>query len=246
MAVQLPPKSGYEKWQDGIDSAAGDTKWDAHDCEIQMTVSEYNRHLSGTDGYIPLDWRLVKAMLWVETGAERSEWNIRPMQIGNDNDPGLAAFLSTNEGGDLILPPKWTGSLTVSSARSNPSHNIRAGVGYLLMKMANYEYRSVPAADAEVRELTVKPGDSLDRIARTHGSTVDMLRSLNPAARVLQPGQKLKYRKASNQKVITGWRRITTASIAQRYNGGGDFLYAKKLDYALSLIVKGKVALCAQ
>jgi hypothetical protein len=55
MAVQTPPRTGFEKWQDGINKAAGDAKWNSWDCEIQRVVSEYNRHLSGTTGYIPLD-----------------------------------------------------------------------------------------------------------------------------------------------------------------------------------------------
>lgn len=43
MAVQAPPKTGFEKWQDGIDNAAGDTRWDSWDCEIRMAVDEYDR-----------------------------------------------------------------------------------------------------------------------------------------------------------------------------------------------------------
>lgn len=62
MAVQAPPKTGFEKWQDGINKAAGDAKWNSWDCEIQMAVNEYNRHLSGTARYIALDWQLIKAM----------------------------------------------------------------------------------------------------------------------------------------------------------------------------------------
>jgi len=65
MAVQAPSKTGYEKWKDGITRAVGDIKWDAWDCEIQMAVNEYNRHLMGTAGYRPLDWKIIKAMLWV-------------------------------------------------------------------------------------------------------------------------------------------------------------------------------------
>ncbi|WP_406805837.1 lysozyme inhibitor LprI family protein [Burkholderia semiarida] len=42
MAVQAPSKTGFEKWQDGIDKAVGDTRWDSWDCEIRMAVDEYN------------------------------------------------------------------------------------------------------------------------------------------------------------------------------------------------------------
>ncbi|MET1530396.1 peptidoglycan-binding protein [Burkholderia sola] len=162
MAVQVPSKTGFEKWQDGIDKAVGDTRWDSWDCEIRMAVDEYNRHLSGIAGYRPLDWQLIKAMLWVESGAADSEWNSKPMRIGVSGDPGLASLLSGNEGGDLILPPAWKGQLTMGSVRSMPAHNIRAGIGYLLMKTAHYEYRSVSNADVKIYEVIVKPGDSLD------------------------------------------------------------------------------------
>lgn len=244
MTVQAPPKTGFEKWQDGINKAIGDAKWNDWDCEIQLAVNEYNHHLSGTAGFMPLDWQLIKTMLWVETGANSSEWSSKPMQIGVAGDPGLTSFLSGKEGGDLILPTAWKGRLTMGSVRSIPAHNIRAGIGYLLMRMANFEHRSVPMADSKVYEITVKPGDSLDKIAKAHGSTLDTLIKLNPTATILRPGQVLKYQKASVQRVITNWRHLSTALIAQRYNGGGDPNYAKKLDYALSLVRKGKAAVC--
>ncbi len=246
MAVQAPPKTGFEKWQDGINKAVGDAKWNSWDCEIQMAVNEYNRHLSGTAGYMPLDWQIIKAMVWVETGANDSEWNSKPMQIGVAGDPGMTSLLSGKEGGDLILPKGWKGRLTTGSVRSIPAHNIRAGIGYLLMRMANFEHRSLLGADSKVYEVAVKPGDSLDKIAKVQGSTVDTLRKLNPTAAVLRPGQLLKYQKASMQRVVTSWRHISTATIAQRYNGGGDPSYSKKLDHALSLVRKGKAAVCAQ
>ncbi len=45
MAIQAPPKTGFEKWQDGINKAVGNAEWNAWDFEIQMAVNEYNRHL---------------------------------------------------------------------------------------------------------------------------------------------------------------------------------------------------------
>jgi hypothetical protein len=246
MATQTPARTGFEQWQDGINKAAHDARWDSWDCEIQMTVSEYNHHLSGTAGYISLDWQLIKAMLWVETGANHPQWNSRPMQIGVAGDPGLMSFLSDNEGGNLMLPLVWKGRLTMTLVRTTPAYNICAGIGYLLMRLANFEYRSLPGADSEIYEISVKSGDSLDKIAKTQGSTIDTLKKLNPAVTVLHPGQILKYRKASVQRVIASWRHISTTSIAQRYNGGGDPNYAKKLDYALSLVREGKAALCSQ
>jgi hypothetical protein len=246
MAVQTPLKTGYEKWQDGVNNAVGDAKWDIWDCDIQMAVNEYNRHLVGTAGYMPLDWQIIKAMLWVESGAANSEWNRKPMRIGVPGDAGLTSFLSGNEGGDLILPPAWKRQLTIGSIRAIPVHNIMAGVGYLLMKMAHYEYRSVPAADARIYEVVVKSGDSLEKIAKAYGSTPEMLRKLNPMASVLRPGQVLKLQKASVQRAIINWRPISTVLISQRYNGGRDPNYANKLDLTLKLIREKKVALCVK
>lgn len=246
MTTASKPKTGFEKWQDGLNKTVGDSKWNTWDCEIQMAVNEYNRHLAGTAGYRSLDWQLIKAMTWTETGAEHTEWKAKPMQIGVAGDPGLTSFLSGKEGGDFILPPAWKGGLTVGSVSAIPTHNIRAGIGYLLMRMANFDHRSVPAADTKVFEVAVKPGDSLDKIAKAHGSTIELLRKLNPTVNVLRPGQVLKFQKASIQRVITSWRHISPTLIAQRYNGGGDPSYAKKLDYALSLIRKGKAAICTQ
>lgn len=119
-------------------------------------------------------------------------------------------------------------------------------IGYLLMRMANYEHRSVPATDTKIHEVTVKAGDSLDKIARAQGTTLEVLTKLNPTAGVLRPGQVLKYQKASIQRVISGWRPLSTTQIAQRYNGGGDPNYAKKLDFALEQVRKAKGAACAQ
>ncbi|WMD20878.1 LysM peptidoglycan-binding domain-containing protein [Achromobacter seleniivolatilans] len=245
MAVQAPAKkTDFEKWQDGIDKAVGDPKWNEWDCDIQMAVNEYNRHLSGTTGYVQLDWRFIKAILWVETGAYNAEWGSRPLRIGVPGDPGLSSLLSGNEGGNLILPPAWKGKMTVSSVRAIPTHNIRAGIGYLLMKLGRYEYRTIPDADPKVYEIVVKAGDSLSKISEAKGSTVEMMQKLNPTAATLRPGQVLKYQKASVQRVITGWRSISTATIADRYNGGGDLAYEVKLNYTLNALRKGTPRIC--
>ncbi len=244
--MQAPTRTGFERWQDGVSKAVSDARWNSWDCEIQMAVNEYNRHLRGVSGYLPLDWQIIKAMLWVETGAHNPQWNAKSMQIGVSGDPGLASLLSGKEGGDLILLPGWKGRLTMSSVRTIAAHNIRAGIGYLLMRMAKFEYRNVPGADPKVYEISVKPGDSLDKMAKDQGTTIETLRKLNPTAAVLRPGQVLTYRKASIQKVIAGWHPIVTTFIALRYNGGRDPNYAGKLDYALSSVRKGKAALCAQ
>ncbi|WP_250153617.1 LysM peptidoglycan-binding domain-containing protein [Cedecea lapagei] len=242
--AQKTPRTGFEKWQDGINKAPGDTRWNAWDCDIQRVVDGYNRHLSSTPGYRTLDWHLIKAMVWVETGALSSEWHFRPMQIGVMGDPGMTSFLSGKEGGELILPDAWKKQLTVATIRTTPLNNLRAGIGYLLMRMAQFEHRTILTVDSKIYDVTVKPGDSLAKIAKAQGSTLELLQKLNPQVKILRVGQTLKCQKANARRVIAGWRSISTTTIALRYNGGGDPNYSRKLDYALSLIKKGKSALC--
>ncbi|AVS76639.1 LysM domain-containing protein [Paracidovorax avenae] len=244
MAEQGRKKTGFEKWQEGIDKAVQDVRWNDWDCEIQLAVNEYNQHLSGVAGYIPLDWYLIKSMVWVETGANSPEWKIKPMQIGVAGDPGMASLLSGDEGGDLILPPNWKSKLTSNTVRAIPQYNLRAGIGYLLMKMGNYEYRNLTSSDEKYYEVVVKPGDSFEKIARKNGSTVETIQKLNPNILLLRPGQVLKYQKSSIQRTIKSWRTLSTQMVAQRYNGGGDPYYARKLDYVLPLLRKGKAAIC--
>jgi hypothetical protein len=184
-------------------------------------------------------------MIWTETGAGSPEWKTKPMQIGVAGDPGMFALLSGSEGADLILPPSTKGRMTAGTIRSIPAHNIRAGVGYLLMKLAYYEHQSIIAKEAAIQEVTVRAGDTMERIAKAHRSTIEILTKLNPRTTTLQVGQVLKCQSGSIQRVITGWRPLTPVMIAQRYNGGGDPFYADKLRYALRLISKGKVAVCA-
>lgn len=232
MATTEMPRSGIDLWKHGVDSA--DARWDVYDKDIQETVNEYNRHLRSTPGYFPLDWRWIKGMTYVETGAKHPDWKTKPLQIGNPGDPGLRAFLGDREGGDLIRPPMlW---LSPDAAVRSPRKNIQAGVGYLLMRLANFQYQSVVDRDGKVYEVTARAGDSLERIAKAQGSTVEVVKKLNPDAHFLRPGQVLKYQRASVQRVIVGWKSINAASIAHYYNGGGDPQYATKLGYAMDAI----------
>lgn len=160
------------------------------------------------------------------------------MHIGNAGDPGLKALLAAHEGGEVVMPPALRLKLTTANV-STPAMNIRAGIGYLLMRAASFEHITVfDANDAVVHEVTVKPGDSLSKMAADEGTTVETLGKLNPAAvAVIKPGQVLKCRKASIQRVVKAWSTIGTALVAQRYNTvNGDPAYQKKLDYCLSVM----------
>lgn len=56
----------------------------------------------------------------------------------------------------------------------------------------------------------------------------------------LKTGMKLKYRKGAIKRVITGWKDISTMSIAKNYNGNGYATYCAKLNYVLQLLRKDK------
>ncbi|PRC94328.1 LysM peptidoglycan-binding domain-containing protein [Solimicrobium silvestre] len=237
--------NGLDAWKDGIRKAAGDPKWDAHDAEIKSTLTTYTHHLIRQGYRQPnLSWQMIKAMVWVETGAGNDEWKIKPMQIGNRNDPGIDDFLANDKGAEIIVPPHLRIMLTRERIKHNSSYNIQAGIGYLLMRSAEYGFENT-LLNTTVLSYTVKPGDSLDRIARTQGSTIATLKKLNPSAHILRPGQVLKYQKSTIKKVITGWSPITTGMIAIRYNKG-DKNYAEKLEFALNVICNRKGASCSQ
>jgi hypothetical protein len=244
MATQATERSSFDKWRDGLEKASGNPQWNAYDCEIKTSVGEFNRHLQGTAGYRQLDWRLIKAMSWVETGAGHPEWRTNPMQIGVPGDPGLGALLSAKEGGQLILPPGWQEKITLATARSMPTHNIRAAIGYLLMRIARFNHQSVSNKDEKMHEVAVKRGDSIAKIAKENGTTVEIIRALNPQALILKPDQRLRYRKGSVQRVIVDWRLIDVNQVARLYNGGGDARYAQKLAYTYNLIKLNKASTC--
>ncbi|MGJ7918169.1 LysM peptidoglycan-binding domain-containing protein [Massilia sp. LXY-6] len=246
--VEKPAKNRFGLWQATIDSALSDRRWHAYDCDIQAAVNRFNRHLTGTPNYYFLDWRLVKAMVWTESGGPTNRaWSTRPIQIGNPGDPGLRALFSDKEGGPLILPPDMKDRLTLASATATPQMNIQAGIGYLLMRLAKFGTATVTdATDNKVYEIAAKPGDTFERIARTNRTTVDTLKTLNKNMLTLRPGQTLRFQKASVRKVITRWDPPTPRNIAARYNVG-DPDYARKLEYCLSVIRKAQEeTACAQ
>jgi len=188
--TQAHAKSGYELWQTTIDGAISDSRWQDYDCDIQRIVNQFNRHLSSTTGYMSLDWRLIKAMVWTESGGPDSRaWRENPIQIGNPGDPGLTALLSGREGGELVIPPALRSRLTVGATRISPRMNISAGVAYLLMRLAAYGFATVPdEKDNGAYEVLVKPGNTLEKIAKSNGTTVDTLRKCNAGALVLRLG----------------------------------------------------------
>lgn len=221
-------------FQATIDDALTNAAWDAYDCDIMLIANEFNRHLANTPGFKVLNWQIIKAMVWTETGGPTdASWRSRPMQIGNPGDPGLKALFSGREGGELIIPPSLNGRLNATSATAMPLMNIRAGTAYLLMRFAKFGY--VTVAEGPVSPYTVHAGDSFTKIAHAYGSTVQTLQQLNPHIRFLRPKHTILFQKAKLQKVVTGWNSVTTFTIARKYNRG-DPEYARKLEYSLAVM----------
>jgi LysM repeat protein len=223
------------KWKQTVDDGISNKAWDEYDTLIQTEVTNYNQQLGGTPGFFPINWMVFKAMVWVETGGpSNSAWKTRPMQIGNPGDPGYAVLKDGKEAAPLIMSSQLKQDIKAGDI-NQPQLNIRAGIAYALIRLVTSDMKSVDdPKDTTVREYTVVSGDSLSRIAQNNGSTVESLQKLNPTAHVLKPGQTLKIRKASIQRVITGWSAVTTANLATRYNSW-DPDYKEKLDYVVSL-----------
>jgi hypothetical protein len=234
--------AGIKLWIKDIDDAlAGNpATWDEYDACIKDAVHEFNWHLRVTTHYPTLDWKVIKAMLWVESGAWRSAWKTRPMQIGNPSDKGLDDLLVVRKvQGKLVIPDKFQAGITQSAARSDPETNIRAGIAYLLLQMAKFEERDFVTSGSQVYDVTVGEGDSFSTIAKLEGSVHGVLQKLNPAIspKKLQPGQTIKCQKATRRIVIVGWDPgfNSLTIIANKYNGvgdkGGDRNYTIKLEH---------------
>ena len=74
-------------------------------------------------------------------------------------------------------------------------------------------------------------------------TAIEIFQNMNPEVvnpLNLKTGMKLKYRKGTIKRVITGWKDISTMSIAKNYNGIRDIFYCAKLNYILQFLRKDK------
>jgi hypothetical protein len=213
------------------------TVWDSYDIDIQAEVNAYNRRFAGTPGYKNVDWKLFKAMLWVESGGPKNgAWMTRPMQIGNRGDPGYSTLKRQQEGADLIMSAAPKKRLEAESINT-PGLNVSAGIAYAFTKLLLSRFDSVYTSSSPVPETyIVQSNDNFDRIAKKVGSTTEVLQKLNSSLKVLHAGDKVLYRKARIERVIVSWRNFTPANLATYYNGGGDACYAQKIEYVLKLL----------
>lgn len=222
-----------QKWKDTVNRGIDDPRWDEYDTFIKDEVKKLNFKLAHTPQFLKLNWLLVKAIIWTESGGpENPSWKKRVMQIGNRTDPAYKVIQDGKEGSDLIMEPALRKDLHLID---NPKVNIRVGLVYLFTRLAKFQYKSIPdPKDKKIYEYKVLKGDNLSVIANKVSTTLEELKNHNPTAKsMIKPDQILKYRKAKISQVIVGWRTISTAEIANRYNGGGDPDYKAKLNYVL-------------
>ncbi|MFO0576885.1 MAG: LysM domain-containing protein [Polyangia bacterium] len=229
-----------KKWRETLDDGITNPDWDIYDATIKEVLAGYNGRLKRN-----VDWKLVKAMLWVESSGPKGiggAWRKAVMQIGsNKNDPGwsivkagVTGDTAKSEGSELILSDEDK-RLFKAAAIDTPSVNIRAAIVYLLTRMARTAYvEEFDPQDASEHTYTVQAGDTYSGLQKKLGTTVKVLEAMN-TTKLLKPGQVLKYKKAQVVRRIVEWRTFDTATIATRYNGGGDPTYSCKLDYALKL-----------
>lgn len=237
------------KWIATVEDGFSNRDWDAYDALIQSEIGEcacserataYNPRFieNVASGYVCVDWMLIKAMLWVESGGPRqASWKIRPMQIGNPGDPAYGVLKKSAEGSALVMSPALAAAIRTQSIDSQEL-NIRAAIAYLFTRMAKFDVRSVvDESDKTIHTVTIVRGDSLERIAGRVGTSVEVLKSFRSEVSTtqLRVGEKLRYRKAKMGQIIVGWRKWDFATIAARYNGGGDPDYADKLAFVTRL-----------
>ena len=229
-------------WLASMESGVKDVRWDNFDTSIKSEVTAYNVRFAGTAGFTPVNWLLVKAMVWNESGGPdhpSQAWAGRVMQIGNAGDPAYGVLRAGSEGASLVLPADLKTLLAKDDNVNRPEINVRAGIAYLYTRMALYGIHSVisPWAVCPAPTYTVLANDSFDRIAKKVGTTVENLQANNkvkPTA--LRPGMVLTYDPASMERYVSGWRKFQTAIVADRYNGGGDAEYSAKLSHLMNKV----------
>ena len=228
-------------WVQTISGAETDPRWQAYDTLMRNEVATYNRRFALTPGYVAVDWRWIKAMLWVESGGpDSTAWTERPLQIGNPGDPGLQTLEKGAEGSNLIMSDELSGLIRSCVMPQYAAQvNIRAGIAYLFTRMAITDFRSVPDThDSRTYTHSVGKGETFSSIAKTEGTTLEELRAANPSitSNNLRVGATLQFHHAQSKRQIIGWRKFDSKTIAARYNGGGDVNYAAKLDYVMKIL----------
>lgn len=228
-----------EAWKKDRNEAKTDNSWHEYDDIIKASVNVFNRHLKNTPTFKDLDWKIIKAMIWTETGAKRTEWKTKPMQICVTGDKGLLDLINRKKYSNLIIPNEYRNLLSdTNKIKTNPTYNIRAGIAYLLRRLAKYGENPIDESDKTIYSYKMKK-EIVSNVAARESTSLEVLKNMNPEIKnwnSVPEGTILRYRKVKKGLQIIGWKPMNTTSIAANYNGGGDENYAEKLDYCLDII----------
>lgn len=229
-----------KRWTNTIDTSLNDPGARIYDATIQTIVTEYNTRLEKTPDYGPADWKLIRAMAWVESGGPKAAaWNARVMQIGNSGDPGYSA-LQKHEGATTAVVARATLDKLAAlrpGQINEPLFNIEVGIAYVWVRLCKTDVGTI-VDDPALRDHTVaKGGEIASNLARAEGTTLSDLREANPGVNLdrLKGGDVLHFHKSHTGRRIVGWYAFTADNIARKYNVG-DPAYADKLRYVMSKV----------
>ncbi|MCD9188729.1 MAG: hypothetical protein LUM44_20085 [Pyrinomonadaceae bacterium] len=227
-----------------------DARWNEYDELIKKEVTYYNNKFAATAGFVPLDWRYVKAMVWTEIQSgpakEAVQWKDFPLQIGRyEADPGYKVISEGLDNSDFITPPELRQELQTKT-NVKGKNNIRAGIAYLYTKAIDGKvgWREI-VDNPQILSYKIQNTDrkGLDDIAkRLETTSENIIRNTSGMTKttVLKVGTELKYQKAHLEKFITGWLDWQTAM--RNYNSKtpnkkGDTEYVDKFTRAYQIIV---------
>src|SRR5262249_37800231 len=211
-----------------------DPRWSGYEEIIKREVEYYNNFFRNKypESFQPLDWRRVKAMLWVEVkgpddSRDPNEWLVWPMQIGRRKvDPGMNAVKYGRENTDRYVPAELRNKL--QRQHMTAELNIRAGIAYLYDRAIASWKTLWKIDDPAVRTYKIEKGDTLEGLARRLHTTVGELLQANGLDKEakLKLGKPLRYRLAHE---VPQWRDWPTASFL--YNSGrNDPDYGNKVE----------------
>ena len=226
-----------------------DKRWNEYDETIKNEVAFYNRKFNGKSGFIPLDWRWVKAMLWTEVLAgpneSKGQWQQLPMQIGvikgGVTDPGYAVVRDAkqDEGADLVVEDEL--KQKIQNRADVIGHlNVRTGIAYLFIRAA-IEVGAYPDKIDDPQILTdiVGAKEGLDAVAvRLKTTTDNIIQNTQGLTKqtILHAGDSIKYQKSHSVRGILRWDDWDTA--VKNYNSETtDPKYREKVSRAYQIIL---------
>lgn len=201
-----------------------DKRWSHYDDAIKNEVAKYNGFFSKYPGFVPLDWRWVKAMIWgreLKAGPDerKGRWWTRPMQIGNPGDPALDQLRAGNEGSGIFVDDKLRKQLKTQPVVGDL--NIKAGIAWLYTKLIKSLKHESVIDNPALKTYELKPRQSLQSLVQKKNgkqilkTTLEELYRENglnqTTAKSRRPGP-LKYREAHEAEYIESLNDWNTAT----------------------------------